>query len=124
LVLEDLRFQWRALERWIRRDKIALAFCSSDRRRAVRPRPPRLMKNVIIRRPELGPFGETFLDDSVRAIVAALFVNNPCGGWVESVLTFATQRFDFAVGMEPSVMLEILNRPFMRLGRAPRFERS
>jgi hypothetical protein len=55
------------------------------------------MKYVSIRIPEAGPFGETVFDDSVLAIVAALFVNKPAGGWVESVVTPATHRFFRAV---------------------------
>jgi hypothetical protein len=42
--------------------------------------------------PDPGPFGETFLEASDRAIVGASFVNKPFAGCVESVLTFATQR--------------------------------
>jgi hypothetical protein len=38
------------------------------------------MKYVSIRMPEAGPFGETLLDASERAIAAALLVNNPAGG--------------------------------------------
>lgn len=57
------------------------------------------MKYVSMRIPEPGPLGETFFDARVLAILAALFVNRPCGGCVESVLTFATQRF-FFLGME------------------------
>jgi len=48
------------------------------------------MKYVSIRMPEPGPFGETFFDASVRAIVAASFVKRPAGGWVESVVTVRT----------------------------------
>ena len=50
------------------------------------------MKYVSIRNPDAGPFGETLLEASVRAIVAASFVNRPSGGCVASVLTFDTQR--------------------------------
>jgi hypothetical protein len=50
------------------------------------------MKYISIRSPEGGPFGETLRDRRVRAMVAASFVNRPGGGWVESVLTPATQR--------------------------------
>jgi len=71
------------------------AFSSSARRSALKPRPPRLIKYVSIRIPEEGPFGDTFFDASSRAIVAALFVNSPFSGCVESVFTFATQRFVF-----------------------------
>ena len=42
--------------------------------------------------PDAAPLGETLLEASVRAIVTASFVNNPSGGKVETVLTFATQR--------------------------------
>src|SRR5947207_14648063 len=48
-----------------------------------------------MRMPDCGPFGETLFAARVRAIVAALFLNNPGGGWVESVVTFATQRLRF-----------------------------
>jgi len=44
--------------------------------------------------PEPGTLGETFLEANDRAMVAASFVNKPFAGCVESVLTFATQRFD------------------------------
>jgi hypothetical protein len=43
-----------------------------------------------MRMPEPGPFGDTFFDASVRAMVAAFFLNNPAGGCVESVLTVPT----------------------------------
>ncbi len=43
-----------------------------------------------MRIPEAGPFGETFFDARLFAIVAALLVNKPGGGCVESVVTFAT----------------------------------
>jgi hypothetical protein len=33
-----------------------------------------------MRIPEPGPFGDTFLEASVFAIVAAFWVNNPAGG--------------------------------------------
>lgn len=69
------------------------ALSSSARRSELRPRPARFMKYESIRMPEPGPFGETFLEAKVLAIVLALFVNNPGGGWVESVFTFATHRF-------------------------------
>ena len=51
------------------------------------------MKNVSIRIPDPGPLGETFFEASVRAIVAASWVNNPAGGCVDSVLTLATHFF-------------------------------
>ena len=43
-----------------------------------------------MRMPDCGPFGETFFDASVLAITDAFFLKSPGGGWVESVLTFAT----------------------------------
>jgi hypothetical protein len=45
-----------------------------------------------MRMPEAGPFGDTRFDASALAIVLALFVNSPVGGWVESVVTPFTQR--------------------------------
>jgi hypothetical protein len=51
------------------------------------------MKYVNICMPEPGPFGDTFRDANVLAIVAALFLNNPSGGKVDSVFTRATHRF-------------------------------
>jgi hypothetical protein len=77
------------------------------------------MKYVNIRIPEPMPFGETSFEARVRAIVAALLVNNPEGGCVESVFTLATHRFVFFGGMTSYcfalvsfdlVMLEILDR--------------
>src|SRR5438552_14785822 len=46
-----------------------------------------------MRMPEPGPFGETLFEASERAMVEAFFVKSPRGGWVESVVTLATQRF-------------------------------
>ena len=65
------------------------ALSSSARREGLSPRPERLIKNVSIRIPEPGPFGDTFLEANVLAITKALFLNNPGGGRVESVSTFA-----------------------------------
>ena len=48
-----------------------------------------------MRMPEDGPFGETLFEASERTMVAALLVNNPLGGCVESVVTVLTQRFFF-----------------------------
>ena len=45
-----------------------------------------------MRRPEVGPLGETFLDANTRAMVGASFVNRPGGGKVETVVTLETQR--------------------------------
>jgi hypothetical protein len=46
-----------------------------------------------MRIPDPGPFGETFFDASVRAMVAASLVKSPGGGCVESVVTVRTHRF-------------------------------
>jgi hypothetical protein len=62
---------------------------------ALSPLPARLMKYVSIRIPEAGPFAETFLEASERAIVAESWVNSPFSGWVESVVTLATQRLPY-----------------------------
>lgn len=53
-----------------------------------------------MRIPDEGPLGETFFDARLRAIAEALRVKSPAGGWVESVLTFDTQRFFFAVATD------------------------
>jgi len=82
--------QFRCLRVFSRRTRFtskAFALSNSARREALSPLPARLMKYVSIRMPEPGPFGETFFDASALAIVGALFVNNPVGGCVESVLT-------------------------------------
>lgn len=86
----------------MRRDSILFAFSSSARRDALRPWPARLIKYVSIRIPDCGPFGETFFEANVRAIVLALFVNSPGGGCVESVLTLATHLFRFRVIVDAS----------------------
>ena len=84
----------------MRAERMLLAFCSSARRFAVNPRPARFIKYVSIRIPDPGPFGETFLEARVRAMVAALFVNNPDGGCVESVLTVDTHLFPVRLGIK------------------------
>ena len=45
--------------------------------------------------PELTPFGETFFEAKVRAMVAAFFLKSPSGGFVASevAVTSADQRF-------------------------------
>lgn len=53
------------------------------------------MKYVSMRKPEVGPFGETSFDASVPAMAEAFFVNSPGGGCVESVLTLATHLLDW-----------------------------
>jgi len=66
------------------------------------------MKKVSIRIPEPGPFGETFFEARVRAIVAASFVNRFFGGWVESVVTRATQRLlDFFVRFAVTMSFDV-----------------
>ena len=74
--------------------------------------------------PDRRPYGETFFDARVRAMVAALFVNSPVGGWVESVVTFDTHGLPFLTAMEPSSTLEILNRPLVSFRCTSRVERS
>jgi hypothetical protein len=63
------------------------AFFNSASRAMLSPRPPRLMKYVSILMPDPGPFGDTFFDAKLLAMVAASFVNSPSGGCVESVFT-------------------------------------
>jgi hypothetical protein len=60
-----------------------------------------------MRMPDAGPFGETFFEARLRAIVAALFVNNPSGGYVDVVLTPADHlRFvPFLAGVRLDVEL-------------------
>ena len=74
-------FRFRAfLSRSTRFESKDLASSSSVLRSAVSPFPARFMKYVSIRMPEPGPFGETFLEGNVLAIVVALLVNSPAGG--------------------------------------------
>ena len=70
------------------------------------------MKYVSIRKPEVGPLGDTLFDASVFAIVEAFFVNSPSGGRVESVLTLATHSLSF------SRVLAVLAVPSFRLRSA------
>lgn len=44
--------------------------------------------------PDPAPFGETFFEASSRAIIPASSLNKPGRGWVESVFTSFTHRFD------------------------------
>lgn len=83
----------------MRLESKALAFSNSALRVELNPRPARLIKYVSILMPEVGPFGETFFDARVRAMVAAFLVKSVAGGCVESVVTFDTQRFfvEFAI---------------------------
>jgi hypothetical protein len=57
-------------------------------------------------------------------MVAALFLNSPGGGWLESVLTFDPHPLLFLTAMGPSSTLEILDRPLMSFCGAPAGERS
>lgn len=69
-----------------------------------------------MRMPEDGPLGDTRFEANGRAIVAASLVNNPAGGWVESVLTLATHLTPFRPALFLRlVVLEVLDRFFMRL---------
>jgi hypothetical protein len=77
----------------MREESSFLARSNSRRRVGARLRPARLMKYVSMRMPEPGPLGETFFDARTRAIVLASLLNNPGGGWVESVVTWETHRF-------------------------------
>jgi hypothetical protein len=45
--------------------------------------------------PDPGPLGDTFLEASVLAMVAASLVNNPGRGWVESVVTLTIHLLFF-----------------------------
>src|SRR6266481_3421497 len=79
----------------MRFERRSFAFSNSARWEGLSPLPARLMKYVSIRKPEVGPFGDTLFDASVFAIVEAFFVNSPSGGCVELVLTVATHIFGF-----------------------------
>jgi hypothetical protein len=85
----------------MRADSRVFAFCNSAHLFGLRPLPALLTKYVSILIPDPGPSGETFLEASVRAIVAALFVNSPLGVCVELVCTLDTHRllFFFAAGI-------------------------
>jgi hypothetical protein len=56
------------------------ALFSTARLLGLRLCPARFMKKVSMRIPEPGPFGETFFDASIRAIVAASLLKSPAGG--------------------------------------------
>jgi hypothetical protein len=79
-----------------------------------------------MRIPELGPLGEPRFEASVRAMVSACLANSPAGGWVESVLTLATQRLELRppVFFLRLVVLEVLDRFFMQLRSLATGERS
>ncbi|MGH9590853.1 MAG: hypothetical protein ACRD25_10670 [Terracidiphilus sp.] len=70
-----------------------MAFSSSPLRFLLKFFPARFIKNVNMRIPELGPFGDTFFDARDFAIVSASFVKSPGGGKVETVFTFPDHRF-------------------------------
>jgi hypothetical protein len=67
------------------------------------------MKYVSIRIPEEGPLGETLFEARVRAMVSALLVNRPSGGWVESVFTLATHFVLGLFGRVCALFLEGIN---------------
>jgi hypothetical protein len=83
----------------IRSDSNSLAFCKAAFRDALKFLPARFTKNVSILIPEPGPFGDTFFEASVRAIVSGSLVKSPSGGNVESVFTFP-DHFFAAVDMD------------------------
>ena len=58
-----------------------------------------------MRIPDAGPFGDTFREARVLAMVAASFLKRPSAGWVASVFTDATHRFVvlFAFGISASL---------------------
>jgi hypothetical protein len=62
-------------------------------REALRFFPARFMKNVSILIPEPGPFGDTFFEAKLRAIVSGSFVKRPFGGYVETVFTLPDHFF-------------------------------
>src|ERR1700678_652856 len=70
-----------------------------------------------MRIPEPGPFGETFFDARVRAMVAALWLNSPSGGWVESVVTAADQRLGFAVFLVAAFLVTVFLAGICRSSR-------
>jgi len=70
------------------------------------------MKYVSMRMPDPGPFGETRVEAKLLAIVAALLVNKPSGGCVESVFTFATHLFlDFLPRTDDRFLAGIARSP-------------
>jgi hypothetical protein len=88
-----------------------LAFSSFAFRDALRFFPARLMKNVNMRIPELGPFGETFFDASSRAMVSGSLVNNPSRGYVDVVFTLPDHFFALmAMFILPGLVGSILDR--------------
>src|SRR5882724_1672814 len=67
------------------------------------------MKYVSIRKPDTAPFGETLREASVLATVAALVVNRPEGGCVESVASSTDTCFRYeevSVEMPKFIMLK------------------
>ena len=61
-----------SFDRWMRFERKVFAFCSSARRVLLRPRPARLIKQLSMRIPELGPLGETRFGARVRATTSKL----------------------------------------------------
>src|SRR5215470_15738210 len=69
-----------------------------------------------MRMPDPGPLGETFFEARVRAMVAALLLKRPLGGWVESVVTFAIHLFCFFAGIGDLLYLSPL---YIRMRKRP-----
>jgi hypothetical protein len=65
---------------WIFWESNFFALSNSRFRVALRPRPARLMRQLSMRMPDAGPFGETRFEARDLAIAAASRVNNPSGG--------------------------------------------
>ena len=82
------------------------------------------MKNWIMRMPEPGPLGLTFLLAIARAMVSASLVNRPLGGRVETVFTPRTHFFFSA--MTPPVEPPYWTQTVLMLtnSRMPNSDRS
>ena len=86
-----------------------LAFSNSALRAALNPRPARLIKYVSILKPEAAPFGETFFDARLRAMVAAFLVKSfggGCVGRIHSRFRFITPRLSTETCSSFSLPLE------------------
>jgi hypothetical protein len=76
-----------ALFFFTRSESNCFALSSFALRAALRFFPARFTKNVSMRIPEPGPFGETLFEASARAIVSGSFVKSLSGGYVDTVFT-------------------------------------
>jgi hypothetical protein len=65
-----------------------------------------------MRIPDDGPFGETRFEARDLAMVAALRLNRPSGGCVESVFTLATHRFELAFRLLCGFLARFIDAPF------------